>query len=72
MLSAVLRWAVLQSSRKRGETALVFIYIAANVALVAFEIIAWPIAVLPREAHAMASGGFEAPEALASVAEEAD
>jgi hypothetical protein len=39
---------------------------------VAFEIIEWPIAVLKRAAHAMARGGFDAPEALANVAEEAD
>jgi hypothetical protein len=72
VLSAVLRWAVLQSSRKRGETALVFIASPPTLPWWPSRSSKWRIVVLTREAHAMAQGGFDAPEALANVAEEAD
>jgi hypothetical protein len=55
---------------KREEADLVLL--VGNVALVAFEIIEWPVAVLTLAVHALARTRFKALEALAEVAEEAE
>ena len=43
-----------------------------NVALVAFEVIDWPVAALTLAVHFLARSRFKALEAVAEVAEEAD
>ena len=54
---------------KRDEADVVFV--AGNVALVAFEVIEWPVAVLTLAAHAMARSRYKALQGAADVAEEA-
>jgi hypothetical protein len=54
---------------KRDEADLVFV--AGNIALVAFEVIDWPVAALTLAAHAMARSRFKALQGAADVAEEA-
>jgi hypothetical protein len=54
---------------KRDEADVVFV--AGNIALVAFEVIDWPVAVLTLAAHAMARSRFKALQGAADVAEEA-
>jgi hypothetical protein len=53
---------------KRDEADLVFV--AGNIALVAFEVIDWPVAVLTLAAHAMARSRIKALWGAADVAEE--
>jgi hypothetical protein len=48
------------------------LFIAGNVALVALEVIEWPVAVLTLASHAMARSRFRALRAVAEVAEEAE
>jgi len=47
------------------------VFVAGNIALVAFEVIDWPVAVLTLAAHAMARSRFKALQGAADVAEEA-
>jgi hypothetical protein len=47
------------------------LFIAANVALVAFDLIDWPIAALMLASHAMARSRHKVLQAVAEVAEEA-
>ena len=54
---------------KRDEADVVFV--AGSIALVAFEVIDWPVAVLTLAAHAMARSRFKALQGAADVAEEA-
>ena len=54
---------------RRDEADLVFV--AGNLALVAFEVIDWPVAALTLAAHAMARSRFKALQGAADVAEEA-
>ena len=54
---------------KRDEADVVFV--AGNVALVALEIIEWPVAVLTLAAHAMARSRYKALQGAADVADEA-
>jgi hypothetical protein len=60
---------ILEPILKRDEADLVFV--AGNIALVAFEIIEWPVAALTLAAHAMARSRFKALQGAADVAEEA-
>jgi hypothetical protein len=55
---------------KRDEADILFI--AGNVALVALEVIEWPIAAMTLVLHAMARSRFEALRVVAEVAEEAE
>ena len=59
----------LQPLLKRDEADMVFV--AGNIALVAFEVIDWPVAVLTLAAHAMARSRYKALQGAADVAEEA-
>ena len=61
--------AALEPLLKRDEADLVFV--AGNIALVAFEVIEWPVAVLTLAAHAMARSRYKALQGAADVAEEA-
>ena len=54
---------------KRDEADIVFV--AGNIALVAFEVIDWPIAALTLAAHAMARSRLKALQGAADVVEEA-
>lgn len=54
---------------KRDEADILFI--AGNVALVAFDLIEWPIAALMLASHAMARSRFKVLQAVGEVAEEA-
>ena len=54
---------------KRDEADLVFV--AGNLALVAFEIIEWPVAAVTLAAHAMARSRYKALQGAADVVEEA-
>ena len=54
---------------KRDEADLVFV--AGNIALVAFEVIDWPVAALTLAAHAMARSRLKALQGAADVVEEA-
>jgi hypothetical protein len=54
---------------KRDEADVAFV--AGNVALVAFEVIDWPVAVLTLAAHAMARSRYKALQGAADVVEEA-
>jgi hypothetical protein len=60
----------LETLLRRDEADLLFI--AGNVALAAFEIIEWPVAVLTVAVHAMARSRFKALKAVAEVAEEVE
>ena len=60
---------IIEPILKRDEADLVFV--AGNVALVAFEIIEWPVAALTLAAHAMARSRYKALQGAADVAEEA-
>jgi hypothetical protein len=48
------------------------LFIAGNLALVALEVIEWPIAALTLASHAMARSRFKALRAVAEVADEAE
>ena len=54
---------------KRDEADLVFV--AGNIALVAFEVIEWPVAALTLAAHAMARSRLKALQGAADVVEDA-
>lgn len=62
--------ATLDPILKRDEADIVFI--AGNVALVAFEFIEWPVAALTLALHLMARSRFRVLQAAAEVAEEAE
>ena len=55
---------------KRDEADILFV--AGNVALVAFEIIEWPVAALMLVLHAMGRSRFKVLHVIAEVAEEAE
>jgi folate-dependent phosphoribosylglycinamide formyltransferase PurN len=55
---------------KREEADLILI--AGNVALVAYEIVEWPVAALTLTVHALARTRFKGLEALAEVVEEVE
>jgi type IV secretory pathway TrbD component len=55
---------------KREEADLVLV--AGNVALVAFEVVEWPVAALTLAVHALARTRFKGLEALAEVVEEVE
>ena len=55
--------------KRRDEAELVFV--ADNIALVAFDIIEWPVAVLTLAAHVMARSRFKALQGVAELLEEA-
>ena len=59
----------LQPILRRDEADVVFV--AGNIALVAFEVIDWPVAVLTLAAHAMARSRYKALQGAAGLAEEA-
>jgi hypothetical protein len=61
---------VLEPILKRDEADILFL--AGNVALVALEIIEWPVAALAVAVHAMARSRFKGLQAMATVAEEAE
>ena len=61
--------AVIEPILKRDEADLVFV--AGNVALVAFEIIEWPVAALTLAAHAMARSRYKALQGAADAVGEA-
>jgi len=61
--------ATLDPILKRDEADILFI--AGNLALVAFDLIEWPIAALMLASHAMARSRFKVLRAVAEVAEEA-
>ena len=61
--------AALEPLLKRDEADLVFV--AGNIALVAFEVIEWPVAALTLAAHAMARSRLKALQGAADVVEEA-
>jgi len=61
--------ATLDPILKRDEADILFI--AGNVALVAFDLIEWPIAALMLASHAMARSRFQVLQAVGEVAEEA-
>ena len=46
-------------------------FVADNIALVAFDIIEWPVAVLTLAAHVMARSRFKALQGVAELLEEA-
>ena len=46
-------------------------FVAGNIALVAFEIIEWPVAAVTLAAHAMARSRYKALQGAADVVEEA-
>jgi len=60
----------LEKLLKREEADVILL--AGNLALVAFEVIEWPVAALTLLVHALARTRFKALEAIAEVAEEAD
>jgi hypothetical protein len=60
----------LDSILRRDEADILFI--AGNVALVALEVIEWPVAALTLASHAMARSRFKALRAVVEVAEEAE
>lgn len=60
--------ATVEALLRRDEADILFI--AGNVALAAFEIVDWPVAVLAIVAHAMARSRFKALEGLAEVGED--
>jgi len=60
----------LESILKRDEADLLLI--VGNVALVALELIEWPVAALTLTVHIMARSRFKWLEAVAEVAEEAE
>jgi len=60
---------VIEPMLKRDEADLVFV--AGNIALVAFEIIEWPVAAVTLAAHAMARSRYKALQGAADVVEEA-
>jgi len=47
------------------------VFVADNIALVAFDIIEWPVAVLTLAAHVMARSRFKALQGVAELLEEA-
>jgi hypothetical protein len=62
--------AVLESILKRDEADILFV--VGNIALVALEVIEWPVAALALAVHAMARTRFKALRTMAEVAEEAE
>jgi hypothetical protein len=62
--------AALDSVLRRDEADILLI--AGNIALVALEVIEWPVAALTLATHAIARSRFKALQAVAEVAEEAD
>ena len=60
---------VIEPILKRDEADMVFV--AGNIALVAFEIIEWPVAALTLAAHAMARSRYKALQGAADVVGEA-
>jgi hypothetical protein len=60
----------IDSILRRDEADILFI--AGNIALVALEVIEWPVAALTLASHAMARSRFKALRAVAEVAEEAE
>jgi hypothetical protein len=48
------------------------VFVAGNIALVAFDIIEWPVAVLTLAAHAMARSRFKALQGAAELLEKQD
>lgn len=62
--------AAIDTMLRRDEADVLFI--AGNVALVAFEIVDWPVALLAIAAHAMARSRFKALQAVTEVSEEVD
>jgi hypothetical protein len=62
--------ATLDPILKRDEADILFI--AGNVALVAFELIEWPVAALTLAVHLMARSRLRVLQAVAEVAEEAE
>jgi hypothetical protein len=62
--------AALESILKRDEADILFV--VGNIALVALEIIEWPVAALALAVHAMARARFKALRSVAEVAEEAE
>lgn len=60
----------IESLLRRDEADVVLV--VGNVALVAFEIIEWPVAALTLAVHALARTRFKALEELAEVADEAE
>jgi hypothetical protein len=61
--------AALEPILKRDEADLMFV--AGNLALVAFEVVEWPVAALTLAAHAMARSRWKALQGAADVVEEA-
>lgn len=64
------RLTALERLLKREEADVVLV--AGNVALVAFEIIEWPVAALTLAVHALARTRWKALEAMAEVVEEVE
>ena len=62
--------STIDSILRRDEADILFI--AGNLALVALEVIEWPIAALTLASHAMARSRFKALRAVAEVADEAE
>jgi hypothetical protein len=62
--------ATVESLLKRDEADLIFV--AGNLALVALDLIEWPMAALALLLHAMARTRFEALKSVAEVGEEAE
>lgn len=62
------RIPAIESFLKREEADVILV--AGNVALVALEVIEWPVAVLTLVVHALARTRFKALESIAEVAEE--
>jgi hypothetical protein len=61
---------VLEPILKRDEADILFL--VGNVALVALEIIEWPVAALAVAVHAMARSRFKGLQVMATVCEEAE
>jgi len=62
--------ATIEPILRRDEADILFI--AGNVALVALEVIEWPVAAIALALHLMARSRFKALQAVAEVAEEAE
>jgi hypothetical protein len=59
---------VLEPAFQRDEAEIIFV--AGNIALVAFEVIEWPVAVLAVALHAMARSRYKSLRTVAEVGEE--
>ena len=64
------RLTVLERLLKREEADVILV--AGNVALVAFEIVEWPVAALTLAVHALARTRWKAMQAIAEVVEEVE